>query len=64
MPLNPDEIRLELVRVVAPLATRAGLEKPDQIVQICSLLEEYVLDSKQSTGVSPKPRETLSRKKS
>lgn len=63
MPLDKQEVRLELLRMVVPQMSKLGMEK-GEAVKICSQLEDYVLDSKVNTGVPPKPRETLSRKKS
>jgi hypothetical protein len=38
------EIRLRILEVVIPQATRVGLGEPDNIVTVCTHLEKYVLD--------------------
>lgn len=43
------DVRMRLIEVVVPQASRVGLGEPDNIVEICTRLEKYVLDS-QSTG--------------
>lgn len=40
--LEPESVRLELVRVLAPLSSRHGLTT-DDLVNTCTRLEKYVL---------------------
>lgn len=39
------EIRLQILKAVLPQASRVGLGEPEHIVDICTRLEKYVLDS-------------------
>ena len=42
------EIRLEILKMVIPQASRVGLENPQSILQTCTQFEKYVLDSAQT----------------
>ena len=44
-----QNVRLRILEAVLPQATRVGLGEPNHIVDICTRLEKYVLDS-QATG--------------
>lgn len=59
--MEPAEVRLELLKVLIPNASRHGLTGTE-IVGTCTLLEKYVLGSVPSEGTpaSP-PRKTLTR---
>jgi len=51
--LEPDAVRLELVKVLAPLSSRHGLTS-DDLVNTCTRLEKYVLGL-QPVGDMPTP---------
>ena len=59
--LEPDAVRLELVKVLAPLSSRHGLTT-DDLVNTCTRLEKYVLGFA-SVGDMPTPttRKTLTK---
>jgi hypothetical protein len=46
--MDEREIRLKLVEILVPHATKVGMTEPDRIIKTCTELEKYVLDSKQS----------------
>lgn len=59
--MAPDEIRLELVKIVVPTASRHGLTG-DEVVSACTSLEKYVLGLQPSGETpAPPPRKTLTR---
>lgn len=59
--LEPDAVRLELVKVLAPLSSRHGLTS-DDLVNTCTRLEKYVLGLP-AVGEMPTPttRKTLTK---
>ena len=59
--LEPDTVRLELVKAVIPVASRHGLTS-GEIVSTCAQLEKYVLGFA-SVGDMPTPttRKTLTK---
>lgn len=62
--MDDREIRLRIVEVVLPTASRNGLSDPDRLVDICSRLEKYVvsLESKSQGELSdPEPKRRNSR---
>lgn len=46
------EVRLRIVEVILPTASRYGMDHPDQIVDTCRAFEKYVLES-HADEVSP-----------
>lgn len=60
MVADPQIVRLEIVKVVAPVASRHGLTS-DELVQTCCMLEKYVIGSAPSDEAKPdsSPRGTL-----
>ena len=59
--LEPDAVRLELVKVLAPLSSRHGLTSAE-LVESCTRLEKYVLGlSSVGEAPTPTPRKTLTR---
>lgn len=56
------EIRLELLKIVAPAASRHGLVG-DELIKTCTALESYVLGLPLTSGETPAPppRKTLTR---
>ena len=59
--MQADEIRLDLVKAMIPVASRHGLTG-DEIVKTCARLEKYVLGlSSVGEAPTPTPRKTLTR---
>jgi len=60
--MQGDEVRLRIVECVISQATRVGLFDPVGLIESCTKLENYVLDSK-PVGDLPTPasRKTLHR---
>ena len=59
--LEPEAVRLELVKVMIPVASRHGLTS-GEIVTTCTRLEKYVLGlSSVGEAPTPTPRKTLTR---
>ena len=59
--LEPEAVRLELVKVMIPVASRHGLTS-GEIVTTCTQLEKYVLGlSSVGEAPTPTPRKTLTR---
>lgn len=52
--MESDEIRLKLVEIIAPIATKVELKS--EIVNICRQLEKYVVESEttKESNVTPK----------
>lgn len=48
--VNDQTIRLELLKLVVPQASRVGLSEPENIISTCSALEKYVIGSQQVEG--------------
>jgi hypothetical protein len=42
--MDKAEIRLRIVEVLVPQATRFSIEQPEYIIKTCRQLESYVLD--------------------
>lgn len=59
--LEPESVRLELVKALIPVASRHGLTS-GEIVTTCTQLEKYVLGlSSVGEAPTPTPRKTLTR---
>lgn len=59
--LEPDAVRLELVKALIPVASRHGLTS-GEIVSTCTQLEKYVLGLPSVGEVpTPTPRKTLTK---
>ena len=59
--LEPEAVRLELVKVMIPVASRHGLTS-GEIITTCTQLEKYVLGlSSVGEAPTPTPRKTLTR---
>ncbi len=54
--LDEKAIRLKIVEILVPAATRVGLVKPEQIVETCTTLEKYVLGSTEQGKKQPAPQ--------
>lgn len=46
--MSPETVRIELLKLFIPNASRQGLTDPALVIETCSKLEEYVLGSKQA----------------
>lgn len=44
--MDKVEVRMRIVEVLVPQATRVGIEQPEYLIKACTQLEEYVLDLK------------------
>lgn len=60
--MDKSEIRLRIVEVMVPQATRVGVLEPEYIVKSCSQLEEYVLGVKETGEESDSPTTRKRRK--
>ena len=59
--MRADEVRLELVKVMIPVASRHGLTSAE-LVESCTRLEKYVLGlSSVEEAPTSTPRKTLTR---
>ena len=59
--MQADDVRLDLVKAMIPVASRHGLTS-DEIVEICSRLEKYVLGLPAvEDPPAPTTRKTLTR---
>lgn len=60
--MEVSEVRLRIVECVIQQATKVGLFQPEGLIETCTTLEKYVLDSK-PVGELPAPttRKTLTR---
>lgn len=47
------EIRLELLKVLIPTASRAGISDPKNLIDSCRMLESYVLESQPQVEEQP-----------
>jgi hypothetical protein len=45
--MDKAEVRLRIVEVLVPQATRVGIEQPEYLIKACTQLEKYVLDLKE-----------------
>ena len=43
--MGNTDLRIKILSIVVPQATRVGMTEPEHIVKTCSFLEKYVLDS-------------------
>lgn len=43
--MNDVEVRLRIIEVILPTASRYGMDNPEQIVTTCRTFENYVLQS-------------------
>jgi hypothetical protein len=46
-------VRLEILKVLIPSASRVGIQEPDNLIEISRKLEKYVIDSDQTDAVTP-----------
>lgn len=53
--MNDVTIRLELLKVLIPQATKYGLTEPQMMIDTCTQLEKYVLDSKHGESQPDSP---------
>jgi len=51
--LNKEEVRMELLKVIIPQASRVGISEPQHIIKSCLQFEEYVLGFSESSGEVP-----------
>ncbi len=59
--LEPESVRLELIKALVPVTSRHGLTT-DELVNTCTQLEKYVLGlSSVGEAPTPTPRKTLTR---
>lgn len=61
--LNRSEVRLRLLGMLIPVASRHGISEPDHLIQTATTLEKYVVESSQPDVISPDTsnRQTLTR---
>lgn len=61
-----EDMRLKILEIVLPTATRVGINKPENIIEICSHFENYVLGSdnrEEESASQPRTRKKRSLKK-
>lgn len=52
-----DEIRIELLKILVPVASRVGITDPEHIIGTCKKLEEYVSSAqREDAPASPSAR--------
>jgi hypothetical protein len=62
--MDSQEVRLEILRIVVPQATRVGIVQPESIVKTCSHLENYVIGlTNAEEKPTPAPRKKATRPK-
>ena len=61
--LNRSEVRLRILGMLIPAASRHGINEPEQIIKSATALENYVVESVPSDVVTPDTsnRKTLTR---
>lgn len=50
---DPAIIRLEILKVLIPSASRHGVSEPDEIIKTATRLSDFVLESPQQGAASP-----------
>ena len=50
--MDKSALRLELLKVLIPQATRVGIIEPEHTIESCRKLERYVLDCDQDENLS------------
>lgn len=61
-----QEIRIKVLGIVLPTATRVGINKPENIIEICSHFEKYVIGfqkTEEQSASKPQTRQKRSLKK-
>jgi hypothetical protein len=53
--MDNAEVRLRILGMVIPQASRVGIQEPEYIVKTCKTLENYVLESKSGESTSDSP---------
>jgi len=53
--MDEREIRLRIVEAVIPQASRVAMQDPVSIINTCTTLESYVLDSKKGETLPDSP---------
>lgn len=53
--MDQSEVRLRILEVLIPQATRVGIQEPEYLVNTCKTLEKYVLESKSGESKSDSP---------
>lgn len=53
MPVDPHIVRLEIIKILLPQASRHGIAEPEKIVETARTLENYVLESEQPAEETP-----------
>lgn len=43
--MQPAEVRIELLKLLVPSASKVGITEPERIIDSCRKLESYVLES-------------------
>lgn len=50
--MQKAEVRLELLKILVPQATRVGISEPKYMIESCRSLEQYVLDCNEDEKLS------------
>lgn len=53
MVVDPAIVRLEILKVLLPMASRHGISEPDQIIKTATALSQFVLESTQQGAEPP-----------
>lgn len=64
--MRKQDIRIKVLEIVVPTATRVGINKPENIIEICSHFEKYVIgspESEEKSASQPQTRKKRSSKK-
>ena len=51
--MQPVEIRIEILKLLVPTASKYGILEPEQLIESSRKLEKYVLESDQTDAVTP-----------
>lgn len=53
--MDKSDVRLALLAMVVPQASRVSITDPETLIKTCTTLEEYVLDSKKGEKLPDSP---------
>ena len=53
MVVDPTIVRLEILKVLLPMASRYGIDDPEKIIKTATRLSDFVLESPQQGAASP-----------
>lgn len=51
--MSVEQVRIDLLKILIPTASRVGITEPANVIEICRKLEEYVLEFDQTGVMTP-----------